>query len=199
MNTLNDKSAQILVNKVHYVIKKFTLITISQDLLRFRHSLSLWYAEWSEGRLAIGQGLFLQAVDKQLVLPKKPQHRRNIFVGKSIKQTCVRPASATTKVGIPRCSAVSFILFLIIHKWEKKVLHHNPANIVQRNIHPGRDMAYISCWFLHVRTILACPNCSHCLKRTRLLQRDISDESLMILDKQLLDTDTSNLARALGI
>jgi len=33
--------------------------------------------------------------------------------------TCVRPASATINVGIPRCSAVSFSLFLIIeHRGE---------------------------------------------------------------------------------
>lgn len=29
----------------------------------------------------------------------------------------------------------------------------------------------ISCWFLHVTTILGCPFCSHCLKRDRLLQK----------------------------
>lgn len=34
---------------------------------------------------------------------------------------------------------------------------------------PWKSPTYISCWFLHVTTILGWPHCSHCLRRDRSL------------------------------
>lgn len=80
--------------------------------------------------------------------------------------TCVRPASATTKVGRLILSAASISLFLIKNQVMDVGLWTRSEFTVLR----VKSSAYISCWFLQVTTILGWPHCSHRLKRDRSLQ-----------------------------